>query len=82
MTYQQRITHFPGRNIGFRRRVFKWLHRKQKLNPTSLEESNKTLRQTPSQDLVSEYYDAYLEAARSDDYMFGDRDAYSPYRED
>ena len=81
MTYPQRITHSPGRNIGFRRRVFKWLHRRRKSNPTSSEESNKTLPKTPLQDLVSDSYGAYREAAKSDAFLFGDYDGYKAFED-
>ena len=81
MTFPQRITRFLGQNTGFRQKVYKWLRKKRKLNPTSSEESNKTLKQTPSQDLVSDSYAAYREAAKSDDYMFGNYDAYKAYEE-
>jgi hypothetical protein len=46
-----------------------------------LEESNKTLRQTPSQDLVSESYRAYMEAAKSNDLLFDDFDAYKAFED-
>jgi len=79
MIYQQRIIHFLGQSIGSLLKVFKWHPKKQKLNPTSLEESNKTLPKTPSQDLVFKSYEAYREAALSDSYMFGEYDGYKAY---
>ena len=90
MTYPQRIIHFPGRNIGFRQRVSKWLRRKLKLNPTSSEESSKTLPKTPSQDSHYDEFEAfredalraYEEAAKSDAFLFGDYDGYEAYKED
>ena len=54
MTYLQKIIHFLGHNIGSHLRVFKLHPKKQKLNPTSLEESNKMLKKTPSQDSNSD----------------------------
>ena len=81
MTYQQRITHFLGQNIGSLLRVFKWHHKKPKLNPTSLEESSKTLLRTPSQDLVSDSYAAYREAAKADSFLFGDYDGYKAFED-
>ena len=81
MTYPQRITLSLGRNTGFHRKVSKWLRKKRKLNLTSLEESNKTLKQTPSQDLVSESYQAYREAAKSDAFLFGDYDGYQAFED-
>ena len=54
MTYQQKIIHYLGQSIGSLLRVFKWHPKKQKLNPTSLEESNKTSQKIPSQDLNSD----------------------------
>ncbi len=54
MTFLQRIIHFLGQSIGFPQKDFKLHHKKQKLNPTLLEESNKTLMKTPSQDSNSE----------------------------
>ena len=87
MTYPQRITHSPGRNIGFRRRVFKLLLKKLRLSLTSLEESNKMSQKTHSQDLVSDSeeeksLEAYREAAKSDAFLFGDYDGYSAFTED
>ena len=79
MTFPQRITHSPGRNIGFRRKVFKLLHRRQKLNPTLSEVSNKTLPKIPLPDLVSDSYAAYREAAKSDAFLFGDYDGYAAF---
>ena len=81
MTYPQRITHSPGRNIGFRRRVSKLLLKRQKLNLTSSEESNKTLPKTPLPDLVSDSYVAYREAAKSDAFLFGDYDGYKAFED-
>ena len=40
----------PGRNIGFRQKVSKWLHKRLKSNPTSSEESSKMSKETHSQD--------------------------------
>ena len=54
MTYQQKIIHFLGQSIGSVLRVFKWHLKKPKLNPTLLEESNKTSQKIPSQDSNSE----------------------------
>ena len=54
MIYLQRIIHFLGQSIGSVLKVFKWHPKKQKLNPTSLEESNKTLKKIPSQDSNSD----------------------------
>ena len=48
----------------------------------SSEESNKTLKKTPSQDSNSELgvsIEAYQEAARSDAFLFGEYDAYEAY---
>jgi len=81
MTYPQRITHSPGRNIGFRRRVFKLLLKKLRLSLTSSEESNKTLPKIPLQDLVSDSYAAYREAAKSDDFLFGNYDGYKAFED-
>jgi len=81
MTYPQRITRSPGRNIGFRRRVSKLLLKRQKLNPTLSEESNKTLPKTLLQDLVSDSYVAYREAAKSDAFLFGDYDGYKAFED-
>ena len=70
MTYQQRITHYLGQSIGSVLRVFKLHPKKQKLNPTLLEESNKTLPKTPSQDSpsdiewdIEDIKQAYIDAA-------------------
>ena len=94
MTFPQRITHSLGQSIGFRQRVSKWLHKKQKSNPTSLEESSKTLPKTPSQDSLckgnckcnclktEDVLESYREAAKADDFLFGDYDGYEAYRED
>ncbi len=76
MTYQQRITHFLGRSIGSVLKVFKLHPKKQKLNPTLSEESNKTLKKTPSQGLsysLDDCYDAYKEppCENWDDYAGG-----------
>jgi hypothetical protein len=81
MTFLQRITHFLGQSIGFHPKDSKLLPKKQKLNPTSLEESNKMLRQTPSQDSVSDLYQAYKEAAESDDFLFGNYDPYKSFED-
>jgi len=81
MTYPQRITHSPGRNIGFRRKVSKLLRRRQKSNPTSSEESSKTLPKTHLPDLVSDSYAAYREAAKSDSFLFGDYDGYQAFED-
>jgi len=81
MTFPQRITHFLGLSTGFLRRVSKLLPKKQKSSPTSLEESSKTLREIHSQDLVSESYEAYREAAKSDDLLFGTYDAYKAFED-
>ena len=54
MTYQQKIIHYLGQSIGSVLKVFKWHPKKQKSNPILLEESSKTLKKTPSQDLDSE----------------------------
>ena len=54
MTYQQKITQFLGHNIGSLLKVFKWHHKKPKSNLTMLEESNKKLKKTPSQDSNSD----------------------------
>ena len=62
-------------------KVFKWLRRKLKLNPTSSEESNKMLPKTHSQDLVSDSMAAYREAAKSDSFLFGDYDGYKAFEE-
>jgi hypothetical protein len=84
MTFLQRTIHFLGQSTGFLLRVFKWHHKKQKLNPTLLEESNKMLKQTPSLDSLcngnckcnclkpEDALEAYREAA--DEYLFGDFD--------
>jgi hypothetical protein len=90
MTYLQRIIHSLGQSIGSLLRVFRLPHRKPKLNPTLLEESNKTLRKTPSQVSPSEEYEAFREealrsiqeAAKSDALLFGDYDVYETFRED
>ena len=91
MTYQQRITHFLGQNIGSLLRVFKWHHKKPKLNPTLSEESNKTLKQIPSQGSLckgnckcncvktEDALQMYTEAAKSDSYMFGEYNGYEAY---
>jgi len=93
MTFPQRIIHFPGRNIGFSRRVSKWLHKKQKLNPTLLEESNKTLPKIPLQVSLcrgncncrcikpEDALEAYREAAKSDDFLFNNYNGYEAYEE-
>ena len=93
MTYQQRITHSPGRNIGFRQRVSKWLHKKQKSNLTLSEESSKTLPKIPLQDSLckgnckcnclktEDALEAYKEAAKADDYLFGEYNGYEAYEE-
>ena len=39
------------------------------------------LKETPSQDLVSDSIKAYREAALSDSYMFGDYDGYQAYQD-
>ena len=60
------------------------------MNPTSSEESNKTLPKTPSQDSHYDEFEAfredalraYREAAKSDAFLFGDYDGYEAYRED
>ena len=39
------------------------------------------LKETPSQDLVSDSIKAYREAALSDSYMFGDYDGYRAYKD-
>jgi hypothetical protein len=54
MTYLQETIHSLGQNIGSVLRVFKWHPKKQKSNLTSLVESNKTLKKTPSQDSNSD----------------------------
>tara|TARA_R100001129_G_scaffold185699_2_gene174775 strand:+ start:51 stop:317 length:267 start_codon:yes stop_codon:yes gene_type:complete len=83
MTFQQRITHYLGHSIGSLLRVFRSLHRRPKLSPTSSVESSKTLPKTPSQD--SPYDDcedalrAYREAAKADAFLFGDYDGYKAY---
>ena len=94
MTYQQRITHSPGRNIGFRQRVSKWLHKKQKSNLTLSEESSKTLPKIPLQDSLckgnckcncvktEDALEAYKKAAKADDYLFGEYNGYEAYEED
>ena len=64
MTYLQKIIHFLGQSIGSLLKVFKWPHKKLKLNPTLSEESNKMLKKTPSQDLnysLEDCYKAYEE---------------------
>ncbi len=38
-------------------------------------------KETPSLDLVSDSYQAYREAAKSDDLLFGDYDAYKAYED-
>ena len=97
MTFLQRTIHYLGQSIGSLLKVFKWHPKKQKLNPTLLEESSKTLPKTPSQDSVSEsnafkeealiYYDivdsyaAYREAAKSDAFLFGDYDGYQAFED-
>ena len=60
------------------------------MNPTSSEESNKTLPKTPSQDSHYDEFEAfredalraYREAAKSDAFLYGDYDGYEAYRED
>ena len=79
MTYLQKIIHFLGQSIGFLPKDSKLLLKKPKLNPTSSEESSKTLPKTPSQDLVSDSYAAYREAAKSDAFLFGDYDPYQAF---
>ena len=81
MTFLQRIIHFLGQSIGSLLKVFKWHPKKQKLNPTLLEESNKTLPKTPSQDLVFDSYAAYREAAKADAFLFGDYDGYQAFED-
>ena len=54
MTFLQKITHFLGQSIGSLQKDFKLHHKKQKLNPTLLEESNKTSPKIPSQDSPSD----------------------------
>jgi hypothetical protein len=39
------------------------------------------LRQTPSQDSVSDLYQAYKEAAESDDFLFGNYDPYKSFED-
>jgi len=39
------------------------------------------LPKTPSQDLVSESYQAYREAAKADAFLFGDYDGYQAFEE-
>ena len=90
MTYPQRIIHSPGRNIGFRQKVSKWLHKRLKLNPTSSEESSKMSKEIHLQDSHYDEFEAfredalraYREAAKSDAFLFGDYDGYSAYIED
>ena len=81
MTFLQRIIHFLGQSIGSLLKVFKWHHKKPKLNPTSLEESSKTLKQTLSQDSVFDSYAAYREAAKADAFLFGDYDGYQAFED-
>ena len=86
MTFPQKIIHYLGQSIGSLLKVFKLRHKKQKLNPTSLEESSKMSPKTPSQDLVSnelteQALQSYREAAKSDSYMFGDYDGYQAYQD-
>ena len=65
-------------------------HRKPRLNPTLLEESSKTLKKTPLQVSPSEEYEAFREeairafqeAAKRDNFLFGDYDGYESFRED
>jgi len=92
MIFQQRITHYLGQSIGSLLRVFKWHPKKQKLNPTSLEESNKTLLKIPSQGSLckgncrcnciktEDALNSYKEAAKSDDFLFGDYDGYESFK--
>ena len=54
MTYLQRIIHYLGQSIGFPQKDSKLHPKKQKLNPTLSEESNKMSKKTPSQDSNSE----------------------------
>tara|TARA_B100000676_G_scaffold302754_1_gene352232 strand:- start:779 stop:1042 length:264 start_codon:yes stop_codon:yes gene_type:complete len=81
----QRIIHFLGHSTGFLLGVFKSPHKKQKLSPTSSEESNRMSRRTPSQDsnsdLIGDWNDyalgLYMEAQKInakkiDDYIFQD----------
>ena len=94
MTYLQRITHYLGQSTGSLLRVFKWHPKKQKSNPTLSEELNKTLPKIPSQDSVckgnckcnclktGDVLESYREAAKADDYLFGEYDGYEAYRED
>jgi hypothetical protein len=78
MIFPRRIIHFLGLSIGFPLRVFKWRHRKPKLNHTLLEESNRMLPKILSQDsnydewCEQEILNAYQEAAECDEYLFGD----------
>ena len=81
MTFLQRTTHFLGQSIGSLLKVFRSPHKKQKLSPTLLEESNKTSKQIPSLDLVSDSYQAYREAAKSDAFLFGDYDGYKAFED-
>ena len=70
MTFLKKITHFLGQNIGSLQKDSKLHPKKQKLNPTLLEESNKTLPKTPSQDSpsdiewdIEDIKQAYIDAA-------------------
>jgi len=38
-------------------------------------------KKTPSQDLVSDSYQAYREAAKADSFLFGDYDGYKAFEE-
>ena len=76
MTYQQSITHFLGQSIGFPQKDSKLHLKKQKLHPTLLEESSKTLPKTPSLGLnysLEDCIDAYKEdpCDNWDDYAGG-----------
>jgi hypothetical protein len=94
MTLPQRIIHFLGQSTGSLLKVFKLHPKKQKLNPTLLEESNKTLKQTLSLDSLcngnckcnclkpEDALEAYREAAAADDYMFGDYDYVKDWNND
>ena len=94
MTYLQRITHYLGQSTGSLLRVFKWHPKKQKSNPTLLEESSKTLPKILLQDSpckgnckcncikTEDALNSYKEAAQADDYLFGNYDVYDAYKQE
>lgn len=81
MTFPQRITHSPGRNIGFRQRVFKWLHKKPKSNLTLSEELNKMSQKTPLQDSHSELVKTWNEMEEIEPLTPTVEDSIKSYRE-